>query len=139
MATAPTPSTFVKRTIPFSKLDEYNPVDRGRTESERSDFSDAYPVEISDIDPREEALKARDIEEKETLSYKARKPKTLKARVLDKKEAVGRYIASIISPGAKVVVKTSPRRGGSKKYTKKQPKRKAKKNYKKTAKRQPRT
>lgn len=139
MATAPTPSTFVKRTVPFSKLDEYDPASRTRTESERSDFSDAYPVEIGDIDPRAEALKARDIEEKETLAYKARKPKTLKARVIDKKEALGRYIASVISPGAKVVVKTSPRRGGLKKYTKKQPKRKAKNNYKKTAKRQPRT
>jgi hypothetical protein len=133
MATAPTPSTFVKRTIPFSKLDEYNPADRGRTESERSDFSDAYPVEISDIDPRAEALKARYIEENEALADKARKSKTLKARVMDNKKALGRYIAGIVSPGAKVVVKLSHRSGGFKKHTKKQPKHKAKNNYKKTA------
>jgi hypothetical protein len=65
MATAPKSVTFIKRTIPFSKLDQYDPSSRTRTESDGSQFSDAYPVDISDIDPRAEALKARDIEEKE--------------------------------------------------------------------------
>ena len=108
MASAPPRQTFTKKKIPFSHIEKVQPGNRSRSESMRSigtEYSDAYPVEIENIDPKMEAMKATYLEEQRSLADKAyRQRKTQKAKVVSKQEALAKQIANIIKPGARVVI-----------------------------------
>lgn len=108
MASAPPRQTFTKKKIPFSHIEKVEPGNRSRSESMRSigtEYSDAYPVEIENIDPKMEAMKATYLEEQRSLADKAyRQRKTQKAKVVSKQEALAKQIANIIKPGARVVI-----------------------------------
>jgi hypothetical protein len=142
MASAPVRQTFGKKSVPFSILEAVEPAStRGRSESMRSvgsEYSDAYPVELENIDPKIEAMKATYMEEQRALAHKAQK-KTQKAKIATR-EQIARHIAGIIHPGAKVTVKLARRGLGgrkAKKQTKKHVKRNTTSNKKKGTKRQP--
>lgn len=144
MASAPIRQTFGKKSVPFSTIETITPGSRERSESMRSissEYSDAYPVELENIDPKAEAMKATYLEEQKTLARRLQKTQKatspVKAKIASKEEAA-RHIAGIIHPGAKVTFK---RRGlggrKAKKQTKKQVKHNAGHNKKKGTKRQP--
>lgn len=146
MATAPARQTFTKRSVPFSTLEDPQlSSNRGRSESMRSvgtEYSDAYPVDLATLDPKAEALKARYLEEKRSLEDRARRTQRAPvARVMDRREALGRHIANIVSPGKKVTIKLKRRGelGGrkAKNNTKKQVKAPSKNKQNKRTKRQP--
>jgi hypothetical protein len=109
MASAPPRQTFTKKKIPFSHIEKVEPGNRSRSESMRSigtEYSDAYPVEIENIDPKMEAMKATYLEEQRSLASKAQRQqnKTQKVKIMSKQEALAKQIANIIKPGARVVV-----------------------------------
>lgn len=142
MATAPPRQTFGKKSIPFSMLEKMEPGStRGRSESMRSvgsEYSDAYPVELENIDPRVEAMKATYLEEQRALAHKTQK-KSQKAKMATR-EQIARHIAGIVYPGTKVTYKA--RKSGSRKakhQTKKQVKRQSAHNKKAGTKRQPKS
>jgi hypothetical protein len=109
---------------------------------ETEDYSSADEIELPE-DPRQVAEDAtredelRAILEKTIRQAKENEArrKTVKVSVVDRREALARHIANVVSPGKKVTIKLKRRGesgggGRSKKYTKKQVKgdRKHKKN-----------
>lgn len=112
MATASHRQTFTKKNIPFSHIEKVEPGNRSRSESLRSigsEYSDAYPVEIENIDPKLEAAKATYMEEQRSLANKAlreQRKTQKKVKVLPKTEALLKQIGYMIKPGARVVIAT---------------------------------
>jgi hypothetical protein len=119
---------------------------------ETEDYSSAEEVDIDDVDHPKILLEARQEEENRAILEKMvrrakeneaneAKRKTAKVSIVDRKEALARHIASVVSPGKKVTIKLK-RRGelggrGPKKYTKKQVKAHRKNKQQKHTKRQP--
>jgi len=119
---------------------------------ETEDYSSAEEVDIDDIDPRQVALDAMREEENRAILEKTirnaaaaaeeAKKKGPMVRVVDRREALARHIANVVSPGKKVTIKLKRRGesgggGRSKKYTKKQVKTHGKHKQNKHTKRQP--
>ena len=154
MATVPRRGNFTRRKRRFSYVGKYEPSDRPMTPGdETEDYSSAEEVDIDDIDPRQVALDAMREEENRailektirnaaTAAEEARK-KAPVVRVVDRREALGRYVANVVSPGKKVTIKLKRRgesgggRRGPKKHTKKHIKADSKHKQNKHTKRQP--
>lgn len=151
MATVPRRGNFTRRKRRFSYVGKYEPSDRPMTPGdETEDYSSAEEVDIDDIDPRQVALDAMREEENRailektirnaaTASEEAKKKGPI-VRVVDRREALGRYVANVVSPGKKVTIKLKRHGesgGRSKKYTKKYVKAHGKHKQNKHTKRQP--
>ena len=151
MATVPRRGNFTRRKRRFSYVGKYEPSDRPMTPGyDTEDYSSAEEVDIDDIDPRQVALDAMREEENRAILEKTirnaataveeAKKKTPVVRVVDRREALGRYVANVVSPGKKVTIKLKRRGesgGRSKKYTKKYVKAHGKHKQNKHTKRQP--
>jgi hypothetical protein len=149
MATVPRRGNFTRRKRRFSYVGKYEPSDRPITPGdETEDFSSADEVDLDDIDPRQVALDAQREEENRAILEKTirqakeneARRKTAKVTIIDRKKALGEYIANAVKPGAKVTFQFKRRGesgGRSKKYTKKQVKAKGKHTQNKGTKRQP--
>ena len=150
MATVPRRGNFTRRKRRFSYVGKYEPSDRPMTPGdETEDYSSAEEVDIDDIDPRQVALDAQREEENRAILEKtirnaaaeeATKKKAPVVRVVDRREALARHIANVVSPGKKVTIKLKRRGesgGRSKKHTKKHVKAHGKHKQNKHTKRQP--
>jgi len=148
MATVPRRGNFTRRKRRFSYIGKYEPSDRPMTlGDETEDYSSADEIELPE-DPRQVAEDAtredelRAILEKTIRQAKENEAtrKTAKVRIIDRKKALGEYIANAVKPGAKVTFQFKRRGesgGRSKKYTKKQVKAHGKHKQNKHTKRQP--
>ena len=151
MATVPRRGNFTRRKRRFSYVGKYEPSDRPMTPGdETEDYSSADEIELPE-DPRQAALDAtredelramieREIRRKKENEANEAKRKTAKVSIVDRREALARHIASVVSPGKKVIIKLKRRGesgGRSKKYTKKQVKTHGKHKENKHTKRQP--
>jgi len=114
---------------------------------ETEDYSSADEIELPE-DPRQVAEDATREDELRAILEKTMREakeneatrKTVKVRIIDRKKALGEYIANAVKPGAKVTFQFKRRGesgGRSKKYTKKQVKAHGKHKQNKHTKRQP--
>lgn len=148
MATVPRRGNFTRRKRRFSYIGKYEPSDRPMTlGDETEDYSSADEIELPE-DPRQVAEDATREDELRAILEKTMREakeneatrKTVKVRIIDRKKALGEYIANAVKPGAKVTFQFKRRGesgGRSKKYTKKQVKAHGKHKQNKHTKRQP--
>ena len=150
MATVPRRGNFTRRKRRFSYIGKYEPSDRPVAFGDETDnFSSADEIDFEGIDPRQVAEDATREDELRAILAKqvrdakeneAKKKTPVKVRVVDRREALGRHIASVVSPGKKVTVRLKRRGelgGRSKNYTKKYVKAHGKHKQNKHTKRQP--